>query len=120
MLIFHNILEELKDKKRTGRPPTDVSKDIMVKIRQELSDSNNEWDFRQVMNLIYKKNEVRYHEVHIYRLLHYRLLHKWGFKSKVPHNDCTLLLLKKRRINSKKNKTDSCESKIGLEHNCIV
>ena len=27
---------------------------------------------------IYKKTGVRYHEVHIYRLLH-----KWGFKSKV-------------------------------------
>ena len=32
------------------------------------------------MDLIYKKTAgVRYHEVHIYRLLH-----KWGFKSKVP------------------------------------
>jgi putative transposase len=71
-------LEGLKDKKRTGRPP-DVPKDVMVKIRQELVDSNNGWDFRQVMDLIYKKTGVRYHEVHIYRLLH-----KWGFKSKVP------------------------------------
>ena len=29
--------------------------------------------------MIYRKTDVRYHEVHIYRLLH-----KWGFKSKVP------------------------------------
>jgi putative transposase len=29
--------------------------------------------------MIYKKAGVRYHEVHIYRLLH-----KWGFKPKVP------------------------------------
>ena len=71
-------LEGLKDKKRTGRPP-DVPKDVMVKIRQELADSNTGWDFRQVMDLIYRKTGVRYHEVHIYRLLH-----KWGFKSKVP------------------------------------
>ena len=71
-------LEGLKDKKRTGRPP-DVPKDIMVRIRQELADSNTGWDFRQVMDLIYRKTGVRYHEVHIYRLLH-----KWGFKSKVP------------------------------------
>ena len=35
--------------------------------------------FRQVMDLIYRKTGVRYHGVHIYRLLH-----KWGFKSKVP------------------------------------
>ena len=71
-------LEGLKDKKRAGRPP-DIAKDVMVNIRQELSDSNTGWDFRQVMDLIYKKTGVRYHEVHIYRLLH-----KWGFKSKVP------------------------------------
>jgi transposase len=31
------------------------------------------------MDLIYKRARVRYHEVHIYRLLH-----KWGFKTKVP------------------------------------
>jgi putative transposase len=72
-------LEGLKDKERSGRPP-DVPKEIIVKIRQELEDSNTGWDFRQVMDLIYKKSGiVRYHKVHIYRLLH-----KWGFKSKVP------------------------------------
>jgi putative transposase len=71
-------LDGLKDKKRSGRPP-DVPKDVMIKIRQELTDSNTGWDFRQVMDLIYKKTGVRYHEVHIYRLLH-----KWGFKSKIP------------------------------------
>lgn len=54
-------------------------KETMLKIREELEDSNTGWDFRQVMDLIYKKTGVRYHEVHIYRLLH-----KWGFKSKVP------------------------------------
>ena len=68
----------LKDKARSGRPP-DVPTDVMIKIRQELADNNTGWDFRQVMDLIYKKTGVRYHEVHIYRLLH-----KWGFKSKVP------------------------------------
>jgi len=73
-----NGLDGLKDKAKTGRPP-DVSKDVMVKIRKELEDSNTGWDFRQVMDLIHKKTGVRYHEVHIYRLLH-----KWGFKSKVP------------------------------------
>ena len=51
----------------------------MIQIKNELVDSNTGWDFRQVMDFIYKKTGVRYHEVHIYRLLH-----KWGFKSKVP------------------------------------
>lgn len=45
----------------------------MIKIRKELSDSNTGWDFRQVMDLIHKRSAVKYHEVHIYRLLH-----KWG------------------------------------------
>jgi len=43
----------LKDKKRSGRPP-DVPEDVMVEIQKELSDSNTGWDFRQVMDLIYK------------------------------------------------------------------
>ncbi len=34
---------------------------------------------KQIMDIIYKKTGVRYHEVHIYRLLH-----KWGVSSKVP------------------------------------
>ena len=71
-------LDGLKDKERSGRPP-DVPKGVMIKIKQELAESNTGWDFRQVMDLIYRKTGVRYHEVHIYRLLH-----KWGFKSKVP------------------------------------
>ena len=71
-------LDGLKDQSRTGRPP-EVPKDVMVMIRKELTDSDIGWDFRQVMDLIYKKTGVRYHEVHIYRLLH-----KWGFKPKVP------------------------------------
>jgi transposase len=71
-------LDGLKDQPRSGRPP-DVPKGVMIQIKNELVDSNTGWDFRQVMDLIYKKTGVRYHEVHIYRLLH-----KWGFKSKVP------------------------------------
>jgi len=71
-------LEGLQDQPRTGRPP-DVPKETMLKIKNELADSNTGWDFRQVMDIIYKKTGVRYHEVHIYRLLH-----KWGFKSKIP------------------------------------
>ncbi|MDR4513029.1 MAG: helix-turn-helix domain-containing protein [Nitrososphaeraceae archaeon] len=73
-----NGLEGLKDQPRTGRPP-DVPKETMLKIKNELAESNAGWDFRQVMDLIYNKTGVRYHEVHIHRLLH-----KWGFKSKVP------------------------------------
>lgn len=89
-------LEGLKDKERSGRP-SDVPKEIIVKIRQELEDSNTGWDFRQVMDLIYKKTGVRYHEVHIYRLLH-----KWGFKSKVPQKKFVNTASKKDKSKFKK------------------
>ena len=71
-------LDGLKDKPRSGRPPL-VKHDLMIKIRKELEDSNIGWDFRQVMDIIQKKTGIKYHEVHIYRLLH-----KWGFVRKVP------------------------------------
>ena len=72
-------LEGLKDKPRSGRPPL-VEHDLMIKIRKELEDSNTGWDFRQqVMDIIQKRTNIKYHEVHIYRLLH-----KWGFVSKIP------------------------------------
>ena len=71
-------LDGIKDKPRSGRPPL-VNNDLMIKIRKELEDSNTGWDFRQVMDIIKKKTGVKYHEVHIYRLLH-----KWGFSAKIP------------------------------------
>ncbi len=71
-------MDGLKDKPRSGRPPL-VNKNLMIKIRKELEDSNTGWDFRQVMDIIQKKTSIKYHEVHIYRLLH-----KWGFSPKVP------------------------------------
>ena len=57
-------LEGLKDKPRSGRPPL-VNKNLMIKIRKELEDSNTGWDFRQVMDIIQKKTSIKYHEVHI-------------------------------------------------------
>jgi transposase len=89
-------LEGLQDQPRTGRPP-DVPKETMLKIKNELADSNTGWDFRQVMDIIYKKTGVRYHEVHIYRLLH-----KWGFKSKVPKKKFVNTASAKDKIRFKK------------------
>jgi transposase len=41
------------------------------------------------MDIIHRKTGVKYHEVHIYRLLH-----KWGFSPKVP---------RKRLVNTASN-----------------
>jgi transposase len=37
------------------------------------------WRAKEVMEIIYKRTGIRYHEVHVYRLLH-----KCGFSPKVP------------------------------------
>src|SRR5580765_2459380 len=68
----------LKGKPRSGKPSI-LSKETMNETKQELSDSSTGWDFRQVMGLIQKEARVKYHKVHIYRLLH-----RWGFSPKVP------------------------------------
>jgi hypothetical protein len=39
-------LKGLKDKSRSGRPPSLITNDLMIKIRKELEDSNTGWDFR--------------------------------------------------------------------------
>jgi putative transposase len=48
-------------------------------IRTELSANPSGWRAKEVMEIIYKRTGIRYHEVHVYRLLH-----KWGFSPKVP------------------------------------
>jgi putative transposase len=71
-------LEGLKNKHRSGRPP-EVSEETSAMILKELSENQSGWMAKEVMNLIYERTGVKYHEVHIYRLLH-----KWGFSPKVP------------------------------------
>jgi len=71
-------LEGLKDQPRSGRP-SKISEKKMLRIKQELSENPSGWQVKQIMDIIYKKTGVRYHEVHIYRLLH-----KWGFSAKIP------------------------------------
>ncbi len=53
----------------------------------------------EVMDIIQKKTSIKYHEVHIYRLLH-----KWGFSPKVPQKRFvrTTASQRKRKQNLKK------------------
>ena len=71
-------LEGLKNLPRIGRPPQ-VSGQEFAEIKRELSENLAGWKAKEIMNIIYDKTGIRYHEVHIYRLLH-----KWGFSPKVP------------------------------------
>ena len=73
-------LEGLKNLSGIGRPP-EVSEERFAEIKGELSENLAGWRAKEIMNIIYEKTGVRYHEVHIYRLLH-----KWKFSRKVPRD----------------------------------
>ena len=72
-------LEGLKNLPRAGRQP-EVSEEIFAEIKRELSENLAGWRAK-IMNIIYERTGIRYHEVHIYRLLH-----KWKFSPKVPRD----------------------------------
>jgi transposase len=82
-------LDGLKDLARSGRPP-EVSEERFAEIKRELSENPSGWKAKEIMSIIYERTGVRYHEVHIYRLLH-----KWKFSPKVP---------RKRFVNAASNK----------------
>jgi putative transposase len=82
-------IEGLKNLPRIGRPH-EVSKERFAEIKRELSENLAGWRAKEIMNIIYDRTGVRYHEVHIYRLLH-----RWKFSPKVP---------RKRFINTASNK----------------
>jgi putative transposase len=71
-------IEGLKDRTKSGRPPK-LSKETSYQIKQELKQRNQGWTTKQVEELIIKKSGIKYHSIHIYRILR-----KWGFKQKVP------------------------------------
>ena len=74
-------VEGLKDRHKSGRPPK-LPLEIAVKIKKKLKESKQEgWTTtKQVNEMIVKDGGgVRYHHIYIYTLLH-----KWGFKQKVP------------------------------------
>ena len=71
-------LEGLKNLPRAGRPP-EVSEEIFAEIKRELSENLAGCSAKEIMNIFYERTGIRYHEVHIYRLLH-----KWKFSPKVP------------------------------------
>jgi putative transposase len=71
-------IDGLKDRSKSGRPP-EIPKELAVRIRKELLEGKQGWTTKQVSDIIFRKGGVRYHYTHIYRILH-----KWGFKQKIP------------------------------------
>ena len=68
----------LKNRPKSGRPPK-LPEEIALKIKRKLKESKQGWSTKQVEDMITKESGVKYHYIYIYRLLH-----KWGFKEKVP------------------------------------
>ena len=71
-------IDGLKNRSKSGRPP-DIPEQTIYEIKNELASSKQGWTTKQVEDLIVKKSGIKYHYTHIYRLMH-----KWGFKQKVP------------------------------------
>jgi transposase len=72
------IIEGLRDKPRSGRIPQ-ISLSVSTRIRKTLRESRHGWTTRQANDLIVNESGIHYHYTHVYRLLH-----RWGFKQKVP------------------------------------
>ena len=73
------IIEGLRDKPRSGRIPQ-ISISVSTRIRKTLRESRHGWTTRQANDLIVNESGIiHYHYTHVYRLLH-----RWGFKQKVP------------------------------------
>jgi len=68
----------LRDKPKSGIIPQ-VSLEVVTRIRKRLTESKQGWTTQQVNDLIARESGIRYHYTHVYRLLH-----RWGFKQKVP------------------------------------
>jgi putative transposase len=70
--------EGLKDKPKSGRT-SHLPSEIALKIRKKLTEGKQGWSTKQVNDMIVEESGIQYHYTHVYRLLH-----KWGFKQKVP------------------------------------
>jgi len=72
-------IEGLRNRPKSGRP-CKLPAEVVIRIRKRLKESKQGWTTKQAYELIVKEGGgVEYH----YRYL-YRLLHRWGFKQKVP------------------------------------
>ena len=95
-------LEGLKNKPRTGRP-SELSEEDIFSIKSTLKESNQGWTTKQVEAMIIEKSGIKYHHTHIYRILR-----KWGFRQKVPRKVHVNTASKKRKMISKKDRTNTC------------
>ena len=68
----------LRNKPKSGRI-SQIPLDVSARIRKTLMERKQGWTTKQVNELIVRESGIHHHYTHVYRLLH-----KWGFKQKVP------------------------------------
>jgi len=71
-------IDGLENRPKSGRP-SKLPEGIAIRIRKKLKERKQGWTTQQVHEMIVKEGNVRYHQIYIYTLLH-----RWGFKQKVP------------------------------------
>ncbi|MGB0027395.1 MAG: helix-turn-helix domain-containing protein [Nitrososphaeraceae archaeon] len=71
-------IDGLENRPKSGRP-SKLSDQVAVKVRKKLKERKQGWTTQQIHEMIVKEGNVHYHQIYIYSLLH-----RWGFKQKVP------------------------------------
>jgi putative transposase len=89
-------IKGLRDKPRSGRIPQ-ISLSVSTRIRKTLRESRHGWTTRQANDLIVNESGIHYHYTHVYRLLH-----RWGFKQKVPRKVHVNTASKEEKVEFKK------------------
>ena len=74
----NDCVKGLQNKPKSGRI-SQIPIEVSMGIRNTLMESKQGWTTKQVNELIVRESGIHYHYTHVYRLLH-----KWGFKQKVP------------------------------------
>ena len=97
---YHNEgIDGLENRPKSGRP-SKLSEEVAVKVRKKLKERKQGWTTQQVNEMIVKEGNVHYHQIYIYTLLH-----KWGFKQKVPRKVHVNTASKKEKKQFKKEHT---------------
>jgi len=71
-------IDGLENRSKSGRP-SKLPREVAIRIRKKMKQRKQGWTTQQVHEMIVKEGNVHYHQIYIYSLLH-----RWGFKQKVP------------------------------------
>ncbi len=74
-------IDGLENRPKSGRP-SKLPEGIAIRIRKKLKQRKQGWSTQQVHEMIVKEGNVHFHQIYIYSLLH-----RWGFKQKVPRKE---------------------------------